>query len=313
MTLSLSVMLDKGGKMQIIVTDRDPKDFISIYANRQKIETLFGCLKTRGFRFEDTHITAPDRIDRLLVLLAIEFCWAYKVGEWKHQNVAPIKHKSHGRRAVSLFRYGLDFVRDTFSKLQREVASFSQGSILNISTIARDTMIQQKMAASYFDILELLLIGYRLPVFSKRAKRKTTAPLKFYFFDAGVYQTLRPKGYIDSKEEVGGAELETLFLEEFRAINDYLQLDYDLFYWRTQSGIKVDFIEYGEKGLHTFEVKHASQINKGACKGLVKFKEKYPEAQCTLLYLGNERLQFDDVDVLPFTQSLQELPARLTG
>ena len=68
--------------------------------------------------------THPDRIDRLLVLLTIGFCWAYKVGEWKHQNVAPIKRKSHGRRAVSMFRYGLDFIRDTCSKLQRRYRDF---------------------------------------------------------------------------------------------------------------------------------------------------------------------------------------------
>ena len=123
-TLSLSATLDKKGEFKIIATDRNPENSISIYATRQEIETLFGCLKTRGFRFEDTHVTAPDRIDRLLVLLAIGFCWAYKIGEWRHQNVAPIKLKSHGRRAVSIFRYGLDFVRDTCSKLQRRYSDF---------------------------------------------------------------------------------------------------------------------------------------------------------------------------------------------
>ena len=56
MKLSLSATLDDGGKLKIIVTDRDPENSISIYANRQEIETLFGCLKTRGFPFEDTHV-----------------------------------------------------------------------------------------------------------------------------------------------------------------------------------------------------------------------------------------------------------------
>ena len=62
----------------------------------------------------------PERLDRLIVLLAIGFCWAYKTGEWIHDNVEPIKKKSHGRREVSLFRFGLDFIRDSMLKMYRK-------------------------------------------------------------------------------------------------------------------------------------------------------------------------------------------------
>lgn len=126
MTLALSVTRQANGLLIIIVTDQQPENALSIYQLRQHIETLFGCLKTRGFRFEDTHITAPKKIDRLLVLIAIGFCWAYKMGEWKHKNIAPIKIKSHGRKAISLFRYGLDFLRDTFYKINRRYEDFKQ-------------------------------------------------------------------------------------------------------------------------------------------------------------------------------------------
>ena len=76
---------------------------------RWEIETLFGCLKGRGFHFEDTHITNRERIKKLLVLLAIAFVWAHKTGEWRSE-LKPIKIKKHGRRAVSLFRAGLDYI-----------------------------------------------------------------------------------------------------------------------------------------------------------------------------------------------------------
>jgi len=122
--LFLSATLDEAGKLKIIATDTDPINALKIFAVRQEIETLFGCLKTRGFRFEDTHVTHTDRIDRLLVLLAIGFCWAYKTGEWIHENLARIKLKSHGRREVSMFRYGLDFIRDTISKIERRYKDF---------------------------------------------------------------------------------------------------------------------------------------------------------------------------------------------
>jgi Transposase DDE domain len=80
------------------------------YKKRWEIETLFGCLKTRGFNLEDTHLTDPERLSRLLGLLAIAFCWAHKVGEWRATQ-EPLKIKKHGYSAKSIVRYGLDCLR----------------------------------------------------------------------------------------------------------------------------------------------------------------------------------------------------------
>lgn len=109
--LYLSGTRDKNGELLIIATNRDPRNAIETYAKRWDIETLFGCLKTRGFNFEDTHLNNLDRINNIMVLLTIGFCWCYKIGEWQHK-VIPIKLKKHGYKAISLFRYGLDFIRE---------------------------------------------------------------------------------------------------------------------------------------------------------------------------------------------------------
>ena len=53
-----------------------------------------------------------------------------------------------------------------------EVASFSQGATVNISAVAREAQINRPVAENYFSILEDLLIAVRLPVFSRKAKRK---------------------------------------------------------------------------------------------------------------------------------------------
>ena len=77
---------------------------------------------------------------------------------------------------------------------------------------------------SYFGILEDLRIGFRLPVFSKRAKRRLVAHPKFCFFDAGVFRALRPKGPLDKPEEIDGSACETLLFQELLATNDALDL-----------------------------------------------------------------------------------------
>lgn len=109
----LSALRLTDGELLIVATDALMADPIAHYGKRWQIETLFGCLKSKGFHFEDTHIVNPARINKLLVLLSVAFCWAHKVGEWRHEE-KPIKIKKHGRQSQSLFRYGLDYLSDVF-------------------------------------------------------------------------------------------------------------------------------------------------------------------------------------------------------
>mgnify|MGYP000045950831 FL=1 len=113
------------GKYLILVTDSCPESAMEDYKLRWDIETLFACLKTRGFNFEATHITDLDRINKLVAVLAVTFCWCHITGEWLHQQKS-IKIKKHGRPAVSIFRYGLDFLREIVLNLSDNRRKFNQ-------------------------------------------------------------------------------------------------------------------------------------------------------------------------------------------
>jgi hypothetical protein len=108
----LSALRLDDGELLIIASCKQADDAIEIYAHRWEIETLFSCLKSRGFNFEDTHVTNRLRLKRLLVVAVIAFCWAHRTGEWRHESVKPIQIKKHLRNAQSIFRYGLDLIRD---------------------------------------------------------------------------------------------------------------------------------------------------------------------------------------------------------
>ena len=194
-----------------------------------------------------------------------------------------------------------------------EVASFSQGQVLNLSEISRELGINRLMVANYFDILEDLLLSSRITAFSQRAKRKVIAHHKFYFFDVGVYRILRPMGPLDLIEEAEGAALETLFLQSLSAINDYYELGYKIHFWRTQSGEEVDFVVYGPQGFHAFEIKRSSTITSKSLKGLKTFAEEYPEAKLYIIYLGKQVQYHGNVIALPFEHALRELPTLLHG
>ena len=192
-----------------------------------------------------------------------------------------------------------------------EVASFSQGGMLNMSEIARECAIDRKAVAHYFSILEDLLIAYRLPVFTKKAKRRLVAHEKFYFFDTGVYRTLKPSGPLDSHEDAEGAALETVVLQQLMAINEYRQYGYKIYFWRTSNNQEVDFILYGQRGLIAIEVKRSSKIASKQLSGLKAFAKEYPMAKTFLFYGGEQRYSFDRIEVWPIIEGLKQIDKML--
>jgi len=188
-----------------------------------------------------------------------------------------------------------------------EAVSFSHGSILNLNNIARECQVSRKVAENHISIIEDLLLGYKLPVFTKRARRAMTAQPKFYLFDAGVYNHLRPRGPLDSPDEIGGMALEGLVLQHLRAWCDYSDSQVDCYFWRTRGGSEVDFVLYGEHHFYAVEVKTAKQIHPKSLKSLKTFLHDYPEAAAVLLYQGSEKLIVDDIPCWPVNKFLLQL------
>lgn len=194
-----------------------------------------------------------------------------------------------------------------------EAASFSQGAVLNMQAIASDCGINRKTIENHFDLLEDLLLSVRLPVFARRAKRKLTSHPKFYFFDAGVYRAIRPRGPLDPGDEVDGAAIETLVLEALRAENANHDFGYEICFWRTTDQKEVDFVLYGERGLHAFEVKRASRFREDDIAALRLFCDDYPEASGCLLYGGRQSYRFGRIEVVPIGKGLAGLTERLSS
>jgi hypothetical protein len=117
-----ALRLDDGELLVVITTD-EPQTAICDYAQRWGIETLFGIFKTRGFCLESTHFTDAERLQKLLALMTLALCWALKVGQWLHSHF-PLKVKKHGRLAQSVFRYGLDFLRNVVTDLDLQSDAF---------------------------------------------------------------------------------------------------------------------------------------------------------------------------------------------
>ncbi|MBI4219459.1 MAG: ATP-binding protein [Chloroflexi bacterium] len=192
-----------------------------------------------------------------------------------------------------------------------EAVSFSHAAVLNVANLARECQVERKTVASYVEVLEDLLLSFRVPVFARRAKRATTVHPKFFLFDAGIFRSIRPRGPLDRPEEIEGAALEGLVAQHLRAWLAYRGGDARLYYWRTRSGVEVDFVVYGAGAFYAVEVKNGDRVHEQDLRGLQAFVSDFPQAAPIFLYRGNVRERRGRVWILPVGDFLRELqPAR---
>ena len=192
-----------------------------------------------------------------------------------------------------------------------EAISFSHGAVLNFANVARECQVERKAVAAYVEVLEDLLLAFRLPVFTRRARRETSAHPKFFLFDSGVFRSLRPRGPLDRPEEIEGAALEGLVAQHLRAWLAYREADAALYFWRTRSGVEVDFVVYGADAFCAIEVKNAARVDPHDLRALNAFGEDYPEAELVLTYRGSVRERRGRVWIVPVDEFLRSLhPAR---
>lgn len=115
--------VDQNGKIAylILVSFQQTDLSLQIYKNRWQIETMFRAFKSAGFQLENTHVVDEKRLDTLTKVVTIAFIWSYNLGIYLHQKHKQITIKKHGRRAVSLFTYGLDFLTEAFINKIKQV------------------------------------------------------------------------------------------------------------------------------------------------------------------------------------------------
>ncbi len=188
-----------------------------------------------------------------------------------------------------------------------EAISFSHGSILNISNVARECEVERKTVQGYVEVLYDLLVAYYLPVFTKKAKRAVIQHPKFFFFDTGVFRTLRPSGPLDRPGEIEGPALEGLVAQHIRAWIDYSQSSCRLYYWRTKAGTEVDFVIYGKEGFWAIEVKNTRNIRKNDLRPLKAFHQDYPQCNPLFVYRGKEKLLVDNIFCIPCETFLKSI------
>lgn len=286
-------LIERGAHPRFVLTGSSARKL-----KREGVDLLAGRALVRSLHpFLAAELGAAFDLDRALTQGLVPLVWSSTEPREVLRAYVGLYLKEEVQQEGVVRRIG-DFARFL------EAVSFSQAAVLNVSEVARECQVSRKTVEGYLQILEDLLLSFRVPVFTRRAQRLLSSHPKFYWFDAGVFTTLRPAGPLDRPQEIAGAALEGLVAQQLRAWIDYSGNGLDLYFWRTKSGSEVDFVLYGRDGFWAVEVKHSAQIRPADLRGLKAFREDYPEAELRLVYRGEETLRIDGILCLPCNEFL---------
>jgi len=187
-----------------------------------------------------------------------------------------------------------------------EVAALSNGEIINYTNIASECGVSSPTVKEYFQILSDTLIGRSLPAFRKRNKRRIVKSPKFYFFDLAPVIFLTRRQKVLPGSELFGRAFEHFIWMELTAHSSYAGAFHPISYWRTSSGLEVDFV----LGDHetAIEVKSTGQVNSNHMRGIRAFMAEYTVENRIVVSLDPEpRRTEDHIDILPWDIFLKKL------
>ncbi len=187
-----------------------------------------------------------------------------------------------------------------------EAMGYSHGELTNYANIARECGVDAKTVKEYYQILVDTLLGIMIEPYKKRQERQViTKAGKFYLFDVGIVGGLTGRHIPEQKGEQFGRAFEHFILMEFIAHRSYSDLEYEINFWRTKTGLEVDFIL--GRGEIAIEVKGAARIGSAELRPLKAFVQDYQPRSAYLVC--NERKQriHDGIHIIPWKEFLSRL------
>ena len=156
------------------------------------------------------------------------------------------------------------------------LAAAESGQILNYASISQEIGISQPTVKAYYQLLEDMFIGFRVPAYSKSPRKNLLSTPKFFFFDLGVRHAA--SGLIPSPEvvKVNPGPL----MEQWVGIELWKRLQYlgrgQLHYQRSRQGAEVDFIIEDNLSLIPIEVKWTEHPKLQDARHLLTFFREHP-------------------------------------
>ena len=172
---------------------------------------------------------------------------------------------------------------DTFGRVQKMFATRA-AQLFSLSEIAKELGLAVNTVKRYLHLLEISFQCFLLrPYLSNPSKRLIKTP-KIYFADNGLLKTILGSLRIDE-----GHIYENWIFSEIIKWKKQKELEPEIYFYRTASGVEVDFIIcQGDKTL-ALEVKQSKKIKENFARSILNLKKSNPEINLGIIcYEGEE-------------------------
>lgn len=187
-----------------------------------------------------------------------------------------------------------------------DAMSYGHGEMLNFANIARDCGVDAKTVREYYHILIDTLLGRFVEPFKLSQDRGViTRAAKFYLFDVGVAGSVLKRTIPETKGDIFGKAFEHFIFMELTAFREYKRKDFEINYWRTKSGLEVDFVLAG--GEVAIEVKGTSRVDSTDMRGIRSFVNQYKPKKAMVVSNQREAHMIGDIRVVPWQDFLSSL------
>lgn len=204
-----------------------------------------------------------------------------------------------------VFDEGLTRNLPAFSRFL-DAVGYAHGQLTNYANVARDCGADAKTVRGYYEILVDTLLGTMIEPYKRRQERQVISKAcKFYLFDVGVAGALTRRRLAEERGESFGRAFEHFILMEILAHRSYANLDYPVEFWRTKTGLEVDFVLAG--GEVAIEVKGSARVDPTEFKGLRAFSDDYRPRRVILVCTERAPRIHDGMEVLPWREFLERL------
>ncbi len=147
----------------------------------------------------------------------------------------------------------------------------NQGSMISMNNISNKINMSVKAVQRYLDILEETYVNYRIYSYSNNLGNELKKSCKTYLYDSGIRNTiLKDFSDVNSRPDKGALLESFVFLH----LNQWLEPNMEIKFWRTKDGGEVDFVLLKNRKPIPIEVK--SKLTKAEVpKGLKRFLNRY--------------------------------------
>ena len=196
------------------------------------------------------------------------------------------------------------------------IAGQLNGQMVNGQNISREAAVPRTSVDVYFSILEDTLLGHFLPAYRPNVKVRERTHPKFYWFDPGVARATAGLLFDPVDRLWKGTALENIIYHELRVYNHTQNRNRPISFYRTGSGVEIDFVIETRKRqsscnahIACLEVKMAEKWDRRWERPMrsLNNSDRIHVDRMIGIYTGERVYHFDGVDVLPVRDFLERL------